>query len=62
MVVPEAMEMARLEYAANDQVVSLESDVMLSAIFDCECWSNRDISLNLCRGNHYQFDEVGRAK
>ena len=29
MVVPEAMEKARLEYAANDQVVSLESDVML---------------------------------
>ena len=33
MVVPEAMEKARLECTANDQVVSLESDVMLSAIF-----------------------------
>lgn len=29
---------------------------------DCEILNNRQAFLNLCRGNHYQFDELRRAK
>mmetsp|Transcript_26778 Transcript_26778/g.79132 ORF Transcript_26778/g.79132 Transcript_26778/m.79132 type:complete len:633 (+) Transcript_26778:2582-4480(+) len=29
---------------------------------DCEFFNNRQAFLNLCRGNHYQFDELRRSK
>ncbi|VEU37356.1 unnamed protein product [Pseudo-nitzschia multistriata] len=29
---------------------------------DCEILNNRQAFLNLCKGNHYQFDELRRAK
>lgn len=29
---------------------------------DCEILNNRQAFLNLCRGNHYQFDELRRSK
>ena len=29
---------------------------------DCEVLNNRQAFLNLCRGNHYQFDELRRSK
>jgi len=29
---------------------------------DCEFFNNRQAFLNLCRGNHYQYDELRRAK
>ena len=84
MVVPEAIERARLEYAAKDdgdltgskrdasgnlRAATSNSDGSPVKIIDddaedldCEFLNNRQAFLNLCRGNHYQFDEVRRAK
>lgn len=87
MVVPEAIEKARLEYAAKDDgdlagskrdALGSVRDVIASRTnqdesnvkiiddddedLDCEFLNNRQAFLNLCRGNHYQFDEARRAK
>jgi len=43
----------------NRGVKILDDDV---EDMDCEFFNNRQAFLNLCRGNHYQFDELRRAK
>lgn len=87
LVVPEAIEKARIEYgimmkddgdlAGNKRdfvgsirdVTHFENDGSPIKVIDddaedldCEFLNNRQAFLNLCRGNHYQFDEVRRAK
>jgi E1A/CREB-binding protein len=86
MIVPEEIEMARIEYAAkgDPELVGSKRDAagnMRDATsktgangepvkvidddaedLDCEFLNNRQAFLNLCRGNHYQFDELRRAK
>jgi E1A/CREB-binding protein len=86
LVVPEAIEKARIEYNASkddgdlagskrDAIGSVRdvasfvgSGAPIKVIdddaedLDCEFLNNRQAFLNLCRGNHYQFDEVRRAK
>jgi E1A/CREB-binding protein len=84
MVVPDAIEKARIEYAARSHddvdMVGSKRDAMGfiretvssnpeqkiidddAEDLDCEFLNNRQVFLNLCRGNHYQFDEQRRAK
>jgi E1A/CREB-binding protein len=84
--VPDAIEKARIEYAASgdndltgskrdalgnvrDSIAKLDKDGRPVKVIDddeedldCEFLNNRQAFLNLCRGNHYQFDELRRAK
>merc|ERR1712238_29633 len=53
----------------KDEVVPLDVDGPPIKVIDddaedldCEFLNNRQAFLNLCRGNHYQFDELRRAK
>ncbi|OEU17169.1 DUF906-domain-containing protein [Fragilariopsis cylindrus CCMP1102] len=53
----------------KDEVVPLDADGHPLKVLDddaedldCEFLNNRQAFLNLCRGNHYQFDELRRAK
>jgi len=86
LVVPDDIEKARIEYAANSEpdLVGSKRDAMGNSKdtampqdsngnevkvidddaedLDCEFLNNRQAFLNLCRGNHYQFDELRRAK
>jgi E1A/CREB-binding protein len=87
LIVPEAVEKARIEYSAmmkedcdlagnkRDFVGSVRDVTRYGSDgnpikvidddaedLDCEFLNNRQAFLNLCRGNHYQFDEVRRAK
>jgi len=43
----------------NDGVKIIDDD---DEDLECEFLDNRQAFLNLCRGNHYQFDEIRRAK
>jgi len=45
------------EYGRPIKVIDDDDEDM-----DCEFLNNRQAFLNLCRGNHYQFDELRRAK
>jgi len=44
----------------NGQLVKIADDDIDE--MDCEFFNNRQAFLNLCRGNHYQFDELRRSK
>lgn len=41
----------------NEEVLDEDKET-----FDCEILNSRQDFLNLCKGNHYQFDELRRAK
>jgi len=52
----------------SDEVVRDKSGKLVKVIdddeeeMDCEFLNNRQAFLNLCQGNHYQFDQLRRAK
>lgn len=78
LVVPESIAQHRREHPQMDDPPSRKRDARGEAVdqdgqpvkvidddeedMDCEFFNNRQAFLNLCRGNHYQFDELRRAK
>lgn len=55
----DAMGIVRSAAAGDDPDKVIDDD---TEDLDCEFLNNRQAFLNLCRGNHYQFDELRRSK
>ena len=56
---PDNVDSSPFQQVKNNDIKVIDDD---SEELDCEFLNNRQAFLNLCRGNHYQFDELRRAK
>ena len=66
---PEQVESEKKEPEADKSITVKDSKGRLVKVIDddeeeldCEFLNNRQAFLNLCQGNHYQFDQIRRAK